>query len=234
MAAVCRSEGAIPCGRCSACVKAKAGSHPDIRVIERFSDKNGKKKREIIVDQVREVISDAQIMPNESDRKVYVFREADTMNQEAQNAALKLLEEPPTGVVIVLCTTNPARLLPTVRSRCIEKTFSIERETDGDETESAAKNYLAVAATEDPIEVFRFCESQNYRTVLETTAFASAVSEQIADILCGRKENPGLTTARLFRLEALMEKCIRYLKVNVSSKQIFGLIEISTLSEEKD
>ena len=92
-AAVCLGRPPLPCGYCSACRKVTARSHPDIQVISRLEDDKGKKKRELTVDQIRAVSSDAAILPNEAPRKVYIFREAETMNTEAQNAALKLLEE---------------------------------------------------------------------------------------------------------------------------------------------
>ena len=93
-AAVCRGLPPLPCGCCTACRKAAEGIHPDVRIVTR-SEENGKKKQKILVDQVREISADAAVLPNEASRKVYVIREADTMNEEAQNAALKLLENMP-------------------------------------------------------------------------------------------------------------------------------------------
>ena len=67
-----------------------------------MTDDKGRPKREIMVDQVRAMAADASILPNEAERKVYVIHEAELMNESAQNAALKLLEEPPAWVVFIL------------------------------------------------------------------------------------------------------------------------------------
>ncbi len=119
-AAVCSGVGARPCGKCRDCRKAAEHVHPDIITVSRLLDDKGRPKREIGVDQMRDVIADAQVLPNEAARKVYIIDRAETMNAAAQNAALKLLEEPPAGAVFLLCTTNAMQLLPTVRSRCAE------------------------------------------------------------------------------------------------------------------
>ena len=116
-AAVCDDSLHAPCGKCRACRKADANIHPDIITVERLTDDKGKKKREIIVDQVRDMNSDACILPNEASRKVYIIDEADTMNLAAQNAALKLLEEPPADVLFLLTAPSAATVLQTVRSR---------------------------------------------------------------------------------------------------------------------
>ena len=78
------------------------------------------------MDQIREMIGQAQIMPNEAPGKAFIVHEAETMNPNAQNALLKLLEEPPRGVVLILSTATPAMLLPTVRSRCVELSLNAE------------------------------------------------------------------------------------------------------------
>ena len=97
-AALCESSGAKPCRACRHCRKvfqgAFPGIHPDVALVERAADKSGKLRREITVDQIRALAVDAAVLPNEADGKVYIFPEADTMNIAAQNAFLKLLEEP--------------------------------------------------------------------------------------------------------------------------------------------
>ena len=115
MAAVCSSLGTKPCTRCAHCGKASKGLHPDIAIVSRL-----KKKREILVDQIRELRKDVIIVPGEAARKAYIINEAETMNTAAQNAFLRVLEEPPAHAVFILKTWNPAGLLETVRSRCVE------------------------------------------------------------------------------------------------------------------
>lgn len=112
-AILCRGA-ARPCGRCSDCRKVEKGIHPDLRTVERTAD-----KKSILVDQIREIAADIAVIPNEADRKVYVIRDAETMNIQAQNAMLKFLEEPPEYAVVILCATEPEALLETIRSRCV-------------------------------------------------------------------------------------------------------------------
>lgn len=72
------------------------------------------------VDAVREIIRDAYRMPMEGEAKVYVLDECHEMSRQAQDALLKPLEEPPDHVFFILCTTNPEKLLPTLRNRCMQ------------------------------------------------------------------------------------------------------------------
>ena len=113
-ALICPS-GEPPCGSCSHCVKLAKGIHPDLIRMEKLPDKS-----EYVVDQVREIVRDAYIMPNEAPRKVYFIPAADEMNEKAQNAMLKILEEPPARSAFILVAENPAAILDTVRSRCTE------------------------------------------------------------------------------------------------------------------
>ena len=114
-ATVCEASGKRPCLTCAHCVKSAKGIHPDIITVERPGD-----KQSIIVDQIRAIREDAVVLPNEADKKAYIIRRADLMNTQAQNAFLKLLEEPPESSGFILVAEDPASLLPTVRSRCAE------------------------------------------------------------------------------------------------------------------
>ena len=109
---LCRG-GHPPCGRCGPCRKAAAGTHPDVWRASPAPD-----KREITVDQIRALRSDAYIRPNEGARKVYIIDPADAMNPAAQNALLKVLEEGPAYAAFLLLAAQPGLLLDTVRSRC--------------------------------------------------------------------------------------------------------------------
>ena len=91
-AMLCRSDGVRPCRTCRDCRKVYDGVHPDVIYIAPDPDA---KVPSIKVDQIRGVAATAYILPSEAEKKVYVLRQADTMNLNAQNAFLKLLEEPP-------------------------------------------------------------------------------------------------------------------------------------------
>ena len=229
-AAVCRGNAPLPCLRCSACRKTALGTHPDVTVTERLIDDKGKQKREILVGQIRQLSADAVILPNEAPGKVYIIRDADTMNEEAQNAALKLLEEPPNHAVFLLCVSNAERLLATVRSRCEEHSVPAAAAADNAEMAALAEEYLKKVSANDAFALWQFCESNNTLSYQEMTDFCLAAAQKITDMLCGRCPSSGMTQHQLLAREKLMEKCVRYLKVNVNVKQVFALLEADSIS----
>lgn len=99
-AMLCRSDGVRPCRTCWDCRKVYDGVHPDVIYIAPDPDA---KVPSIKVDQIRGVAATAYILPSEAEKKVYVLRQADTMNLNAQNAFLKLLEEPPQSAAFIPC-----------------------------------------------------------------------------------------------------------------------------------
>lgn len=229
-AAVCSSPSDAPCGSCRDCRKAKAGIHPDILVVDRLTDDKGRQKRDITVDQIRAVIGDAVVLPNEARRKVYLIRSADTMNASAQNAALKLLEEPPAWVVLLLCAANDALLLPTVRSRCVQLgSNGGDTEPDG-EAKRLAREYLTAVAAGDEARLFAWCTANEGLSTAQTTAFCGAVKDLAADVLCGREKIAGLDRTELLSAAALMDRCGAYLRVNTGVKHIFGLLAVHSLA----
>lgn len=117
MAIMCEAGGSEPCLQCESCKKIINNCNPD--VINLVRDKK-KKTDSIGIDEIRQqVISSIYDRPYSGDHKVYIIDDADKMNIQAQNAILKTLEEPPSYAVLILITTNAARLLPTIISRCI-------------------------------------------------------------------------------------------------------------------
>ena len=227
---VCEGEGERPCGVCRHCRKALAGIHPDILYVERETDDKGVQKREISVAQARRMAADAWIRPNEAERKVYIVREAQTLNASAQNALLKLLEEPPAGAYFILCADNAAALLDTVRSRCVEKT--LHAETVSSEDAEAAEQigmYLRIAAERDLPALLRLTADWEK---LDTDALRDrihALYAHLAEALCLRAEAPGLDREQLGRLLALAERAESYLRANVGGKHVLGLLAAETI-----
>ena len=91
--------------------RALRNSHPDVYVLVPVGD-------QIRIDEIRELRRDLHMRPFEADRRVYVIHGADTMNEDAADALLKDLEEPPPYAVIVLVATDIGPLPETIRSRC--------------------------------------------------------------------------------------------------------------------
>ncbi len=110
-AILCKGKHA-PCGACGPCRKVMENSHPDLITVEDPEHKT------VAVKTVRQYREDVYILPNESDRKIYLFPQE--LGIEGQNTLLKILEEPPAYGVFILLSNNPESLLPTVRSRCTE------------------------------------------------------------------------------------------------------------------
>ncbi len=111
--------------------RAAGGGHSDLRVVERtLNEKSGKTRAEIVVEQVRSVRSLFIQTTAEGGWRVVIIDAADEMNPTAQNALLKMLEEPPDRTILLLVCHRPARLLPTVRSRC--RTLALTPLTDPD------------------------------------------------------------------------------------------------------
>jgi DNA polymerase-3 subunit delta' len=109
--------GKDACGICPACTRIARGVHPDVILVE--PGESGSIK----VNQVRDVIDRAGYRPFEGMRRAVIIDAADALVEEAQNALLKTLEEPPPSSVFMLVTARPDLLLPTVLSRCPRLTF---------------------------------------------------------------------------------------------------------------
>ena len=113
-AAVCRDEDKKPCDNCRCCQMFEGDNHPDVIYIT-----TEEKKKNISVAQIRALRADAYIKPHMQGKKVFIIKKADTMNEQSQNALLKVLEEPPENVVFILITESLAAFLDTIISRCV-------------------------------------------------------------------------------------------------------------------
>ena len=111
--------GSRPCRACRACRMVEHGNHPDLHVLEPegpggqvgIGGKDGKRG-------VRDLVTELSLLPVEGVARVAIIGDAHRMNDDAQSALLKTLEEPPSGTTLILVTDDEERLLPTVRSRC--------------------------------------------------------------------------------------------------------------------
>jgi len=227
--ALCSGKGVKPCGVCRDCRKVYGGVHPDLTVIRRLYDDNGKQKREILIDQIREMGADAYVIPNEADGKVYIIEDADTMNERAQNAALKIFEEPPANVHFLLCAENPAKLLVTVRSRCVELRRNAEDEPVGDDTSGMAKEYLNCVRSCSAAELLSWCVRNEASDQKETLEFLTAAKLMLADMLCGKADCGNMSRKQIMDTVRLLDRCAMYLRVNTGIKHIFGLLAVSSL-----
>ena len=112
-----QGTGADPCGQCETCQAIDAGRYIDLLEIDAASNTG--------VDNVRDLIDNAQYMPSRGRYKVYLIDEVHMLSKPAFNALLKTLEEPPEHVKFLFATTDPEKLLVTVLSRCLQ--FNLKR-----------------------------------------------------------------------------------------------------------
>ena len=171
--AVCGGEER-PCGSCRDCHLSDVGSHPDISVI---APEEGKKQ--ISVDQIRALRAEAFVKPHSAECRVFIIDGAERMNESAQNALLKVLEEPPQSVKFILITLSRTILLETIVSRCTVLSLSAPEH-------SLAEGYLR--------------DTTDYEEAL----IADAVRQTGGNIgaamglLCGKADSAAKTAAKQF------------------------------------
>jgi hypothetical protein len=102
------------CDRCSPCLRIEHGQHPDVHYVRPES-----KSRVITGDQMKELIAEINLKPAEAEYKFGIIAGADRLNATSGNAFLKTLEEPPPRSIFILLSTEPQRILDTLRSRCL-------------------------------------------------------------------------------------------------------------------
>ncbi len=115
-ALLCENKDSSPCGECECCRQAMGKNNPDLKSYS-LKELVEKDKKSIGVDDIREIISDAYTKPFKSKYKVYIIEDADALTIAAQNAMLKILEEPPEYIIFIICVTSAAKILSTVQSR---------------------------------------------------------------------------------------------------------------------
>ncbi len=109
---LCENGGETPCGNCKACKLAQNRTHPDII----YPEQSGKLNT-YTVEVCRGVCADAYVAPNNGNRKIYIFADSDNIQLPAQNALLKIVEEPPEPVYFIFTAQSKDAFLPTILSR---------------------------------------------------------------------------------------------------------------------
>ncbi len=117
-----REGGFEPCDHCPACLDINRGNFLDVLEIDAASNRG--------IDNIRDLKEKVKLAPSRGKYKVYIIDEVHMLTNEAFNALLKTLEEPPPKVVFILCTTNPEKLPETILSRCTRINFKKASETE--------------------------------------------------------------------------------------------------------
>lgn len=158
-AIVCKDENK-PCNICSSCIKANAGSHPDIHILEK-----DEKAATIKVDEIRALKDKAKLFPNDGDKSVFIISEAQFMGIQAQNALLKIFEEPSSFVNFILTCPSKSALLETIISRGSAYRLSNYEENPTDNEKIKNANELANSL------LCSLCKSNEFSFLAETAIF---------------------------------------------------------------
>ncbi len=161
-ALLCDSTDAdgFACGTCASCAWLEQGNHPDFRLIEpedraeedgmdvsetvTSSAKSRKKSSSILIDQVRALGDLVTLTSHRHGLRVIILHPAESLNLNAANALLKMLEEPPLATLFILVTHQLQRLLPTIRSRCHKISMPMPSRRE-------AESWLATQGIDDPV-----------------------------------------------------------------------------------
>lgn len=210
-AAVCGSDAA-PCDNCKECHLAKNGSHPDITYIESLDG-----KKNLSVNQIRDLRADAFVKAHSGAHRIFIIRDAHRMNPQAQNALLKVLEEPPKNVVFILIVPSKTMLLDTIISRCVLLSL-IETAIDDSYTQTADEfiDLLLLGSEYDLLKLLTPLEKSR----VDAEKFLNALSVRVA-----QKLKKGSGNARA--LDSLFDNIKYYLellKTNINMSLLLSLI----------
>ena len=231
--------GDAPCGQCPACSKVLRDIHPDVITVTDPDHKN------ISVDVLRSLRSDAYILPNEGKRKIYIFPDCDLLEPKAQNVLLKVLEEGPAHAAFLFCARNSASLLQTIRSRCVEWKVSATRSAlPADEGAGTLGRLIAEGKTGA---IAAFCtDLENSKTSREELAqLLSDTRDLMSRALCvsygGTADDPlagelarQLSRRRIARAAEILEQFSRQCAYNINVGHLTGALSVALTELKHD
>jgi len=228
-AAVC-SGGQPPCGVCKDCHLADIHSHPDISVT---LPQDGKKN--ISVAQIRDLKNETFIKPHQAKKRVFIIDEAHTMNDQSQNALLKVLEEPPGDIIFILIAESKSALLETIISRCVTFTLSppdLSEAADFIMKDSAfSREEVELSLKESGCNIGKALDflsgKSDSKTVAAAKEFIGSIlrgDEYSALCVCAQFEKKRVEADRFFK--DLKNEIALYIKKNLGKPQVKGLINL--------
>lgn len=145
------TEKQKPCGKCVHCLKTEKRGHPDIFETDGIKEKS--KSKNFTVDAVRNIRQDAFVVPNEAESKVYILKNGQNMNEQAQNAILKILEEPPSNVYFIIITASKSTMLETVLSRVCVYSLSDGESKISEKERDCVENFITALLCTDELKL---------------------------------------------------------------------------------
>ena len=208
-------EGDKPCALCRDCKKALRAIHPDIKTVLREKD-----KRYYGIDIIRDMARDASTLPNEAQKKVYIIPDGDFLTPPCQNAALRILEDPPPYAAFIILAENPGSFLETFRSRCIELFLSAD--TRGDNKVSALTGDIINAFKKaDPLLIvsaaLRYEKCERPDLIAALTELREAFANELRNDASGKRY---LTAAEL------AGRLLDMANANVAAGSIAGMLAV--------
>lgn len=208
---LCQSDTDYPCGVCSACIKIANQCHPDVKIVSLDKD-----SKHIKIDQIRFIRQDAHIIPNDGKYKIYILKPADCLTLQAQNAFIKILEEPPERVIFILICESTSNLLDTILSRC-EVFRSIDTSTNStsnSEVYKLAERIVNLSFQKDKLKLLELTADM----CLEKTYFKELVSNVIRsfiDVIKTGKSDTLRIMKKIDDLEYLIKAVDKNLNLNL-------------------
>ena len=192
------SEAGDACGLCASCVRIQSGDNPDVRLVSPEGDQTK-------IEQMQEMIKALNFAPLDGKYHVFIIEQADTLNPSSENCILKILEEPPLYAVLILISSNPNSLLPTIRSRC--RMVKFKRAGAGEVEEAVRKNFdllvlrseaspLRRVVPEDELRVIVACSGGAIGRAFQLASDPEAMEERraVIEILKGWADGPAVAS----------------------------------------
>lgn len=228
-----------PCNKCNQCKAINEGSHLDIIELDAASNRG--------IDDIRSLREAVKLAPAMGNKKIYIVDEAHMLTTEASNALLKTLEEPPSHVVFILATTNPEKLIETVRSRTTTVPFSkptteeilrsLERVVKGEKIKIASETLANIAETSgdsfrDAIKILESFTLEGESAVFKNSLFPTDSVEEFLKHLMAKDAK-----AALMEVEKVISQGVSmevYIKSLLSRIRLAILSQVGVGEERKD
>ena len=220
----CESGFGDQCNTCPNCLAVGDGSHPDIIEMDAASNRG--------IDDIRDLVSKVKYSPTLGKYKVYIIDEVHMMTTEAFNALLKTLEEPPSNVVFILCTTEPYKLMPTILSRVQRYDFNKVSDNDLLGNLKTIVSKEGITADEEALKLIVSLSDGGVRDSLSMLDQAIAYSGNKLE-LHHIEELYGLTTLeeKINILKALNTNDVKYFSTKLESLINHG-VDIKRLTQD--
>lgn len=219
-ALLCTGGAEPPCGSCNSCRKAAENIHPDLTIVDEG-------ERDLPVALARQLRQEVCVLPNDGDRRVVIIRHAHKLNTAAQNALLKVLEEPPNYAFFILTCEQPGLVLETIRSRCVCYQLEPPCQSDqaqSEETLSLAASFVHALAQGDEFQMLQAAMAMEKLQKASFQAVLGVVQTALRDAIFEANAVPG-------RLIPTFSADISMLAVRVSASRLLKLYDhLSMLS----